>query len=92
MKPPSHKKSPRAKAAQAPSKYIERWWLKYEAAGDLGAEFPTPPDVMLDMLNSVHEHWRKRGDTSANMKEDLRHHVAVQKVFKKWRAVHGARV
>ncbi|NUO79922.1 hypothetical protein HUU05_07580 [candidate division KSB1 bacterium] len=85
-------KIPQAAKGREPGKHMEPWWLKYEAAGDLAAEFPTPPTLVLSMLNSVHAHWRNRGDTSVNMREDLRHHIAVQKVFKKWRGVHGARV
>ncbi len=86
------KKSSRAAPARIPKKYLERWWLKYEAAGDLDAEFPTPPEMVFDMLNSVHAHWRGQGNVALNMKEDLRHHTAVQKVFKKWREVYGERV
>jgi len=86
------KKPTRAVRAREHKKHIDRWWLKYEAASDLDAEFPTPPDLVLSMLNSVHEHWRNRGDISVNMREDLRHHIAMQKVFKKWREIHGERI
>ena len=88
----SGNKAPRVTGLKAYKNLIDRWWLKYEAAGDLDAEFPTPPAVVLSMLNSVHEHWRSRGDTSVNMREDLRQHITVQKVFKKWREVHGERI
>lgn len=91
MKPSSHKKSPRAKAAKIPAKYIERWWLKYEAAGDLDTEV-VPREVFFEFAESAYETWLKSGKTSAQIDADIEHHIVVQKTFKKWRKVYGDKI
>jgi len=77
---------------KARKKYIEQWWRKYEVMNAMEAEleekFPTSPEVFYDMMNSVYRNWLKSGNTAAVIEADLANHVAVQKVFKKWRKVY----
>jgi hypothetical protein len=77
-------------------KYIEQWWRKYEVMNAMEAElekkFPTPPEVFYSLMNSVYRHWLKSGKSSVVIDADLAHHIAMQKVFKKWREVYDERV
>jgi len=77
---------------KARRKYIEQWWRKYEVMNameaELEEEFPMPPEVFFDMMNSVYRNWLKSGNTSAIIEADLAHHIVMQKVFKKWREVY----
>jgi hypothetical protein len=73
-------------------KYIEQWWHKYEAMGDLDAEFPPSRKVFFDFFHSAYHAWLKSGNTSAQIEADLQHHIAMQKVFMKWREVYGDRI
>jgi len=73
-------------------KYIEQWWRKYEVMNTMEAEleekFPTPPELFYSLMNSVYHNWLKFGKTSAIIEADIAHHIAMQKVFKKWREVY----
>lgn len=77
-------------------KYIEQWWRKYETMNELENEldekFQTPPEVFYSLMNSVFRNWLKFGKTSAIIEADISHHIAMQKVFKKWREVYDTRV
>lgn len=73
-------------------KDVERWWLKYEAASNLDKEFPPHPDLTFSLLSSVHRHRLKHTHLAENLKEDSRHHIAMQKFFKKWQEIHGTRL
>ena len=74
------------------NKYIEQWWLKYEAMGNLDEEFPPSRALLFDLINSVHRHSLDSGKTSAHVAEDLAHHTTMQQIFKKWQQVHGPTV
>ena len=73
-------------------KYIEQWWRKYEAMGDLDAEFPPSRELFFELANSAYRAWLKAGNTSAHIEADLEHHIAMQKFFKRWQEVHGQRI
>lgn len=88
---PSNINSPKAKPRKAPRADLERWWLKYEAAGDLVVE-PVPPEVFFEFADSAYETWLKSGKTAAQIEADIAHHIAVQKTFKKWREVYGNQI
>jgi len=81
---------------KARKKYIEQWWRKYEVMNAMEAEleekFPTPPEVFFDLVDSAYEAWLNTGKTAAQVEADLKHHIAMQKVFKKWRKVHGEKI
>ena len=51
-------------------KYIEQWWRKYEAMGDLDAEFPPAREVFFELINSAHRARLKEGNTAAQMAEE----------------------
>ncbi|NUO78493.1 hypothetical protein HUU05_00325 [candidate division KSB1 bacterium] len=72
-------------------KYIDRWWLKYEAAGALDEEV-VPRELFFEFADSAYEAWLKSGKTAAQIEADIKHHIAVQKVFKKWREIHGDKI
>jgi hypothetical protein len=77
-------------------KYIEQWWRKYEAMAKLEKEinrkFPPAPRVFSSLMNSTHRVWRLSGKASVLIKADIEHHIAMQKLFKKWREVYDERV
>jgi len=77
-------------------KYIAQWWRKYEVMNKVDAElekkFPTPPEVFFELVDSAYEAWLKTGQTAAQIEADIKHHIAMQKVFKKWRKVHGEKI
>jgi hypothetical protein len=70
-------------------KYIEEFWHKYEAMNEIEAELPpTPRDLIFELMNSVHRAQLNSGKTSFLIDLDIEHHIAMQKVFKKWREVY----
>ncbi len=69
-------------------KYIEHWWLKYEAANDLPDE-AIPREWFFDFAESAYNTWLQNGNTATQFEADIAHHIAVQKVFKKWRKIYG---
>jgi hypothetical protein len=77
-------------------KYIEQWWRKYEAMNEVDAEldekFPTSPEVFFEFVNSAYAAWLKTGKTAAQIEADIKHHIAMQKVFTKWRTIHGEQI
>lgn len=73
-------------------KYIEQWWRKYEAMGDLDAEFPPSREVFFDFVESAYDAWIKTGKTTVQIEADIEHHIAMQKIFQKWREVHGEKI
>ncbi len=73
-------------------KYIEEFWHKYEAMGDLDAEYPPSREVFFDFVESAYHAWLDSGKTSAQIEADLEHHIAMQKVFTKWREVYGENI
>jgi len=73
-------------------KYIEEFWHKYEAMGNLDDEFPPSRELFFDFVESAYNAWLNTGKTAAQSKADLQHHIAVQKVFTKWREVHGEKL
>lgn len=74
-------------------KYIEEFWHKYEAMNELEAELPpTPREVFFDLVDSAYTAWLKTGKTATQIKADIEHHIAVRKLFKKWREVHDAKL
>ncbi len=72
-------------------KYVEHWWLKYEAADDVNAE-AMPRELFFEFAESAYEAWLKSGKTAAQIEADIEHHIAVQKTFKKWREVYGEKI
>ncbi|MCG3118059.1 MAG: hypothetical protein ALAOOOJD_00193 [bacterium] len=77
-------------------KYAEQWWRKYEVMNKVDTELektsPTPPEVFFDFVDSAYEAWLKTGKTGAQIEADIKHHIAMQKVFIKWRKVHGEKI
>lgn len=73
-------------------KYIEEFWHKYEAMGNLDEEFPPSKDVFFSSLNSVFRACLHSGKTAEHIKADIRHHIEMQKTFRKMRKAHGERV
>jgi len=77
-------------------KYIEQWWRKYEVMNamedEIEEKFPTPPELFFELVDSAYEAWLKTGKTAAQVEADIEHHIALQKVFKKWREVHGEKI
>ncbi len=93
MKKKSVKSLPRNQAVKANTKQkLDHWWQKYEAAADLDREFPPSPVLVFSLLNSVHQHRLEHAALAVNLEEDSRHHLTMQKFFKKWREVHGTRI
>jgi len=81
---------------KARKKYIEQWWRKYEAMNELDAElnakFPPSRELFFELVDSAYSAWLKTGKTKAQIEADIEHHIAMQKVFKKWREVHGEKI
>ncbi len=81
---------------KARKRYIEQWWRKYEVMNAMEAElqekFPISPEVFFELVDSAYEAWLKTGKTAAQIDADTQNHIAVQKVFKKWRKVHGEKI
>lgn len=74
-------------------KYIEEFWHKYEAMNKIEAELPpTPPELIFELMNSVHRAHLNSGKSSVLVELDIEHHIAMQKAFKKWREVHDERL
>lgn len=74
-------------------KYIEEFWHKYEAMNELEAELPpTPRELVFELMNSVHRVHLNSDKTSFLFDRDVEHHVAMQKIFKKWREVYDKRI
>ena len=78
--------------SQSLQKNPEEWWHKYEAMSNLDANFPPAREAFFDLVNSVYCYWLKSGKTATYMQEDLEHHIAMQRLFKKWQEVHGQRI
>lgn len=74
---------------QERKKYIEQWWRKYEAMGDLDAEFPPSPEAFFSCLNSTHRAMIQSGKSESHLEDDIEHHLKLQKTFVKWHRVHG---
>lgn len=81
-------KSPQIRQSK---KNSDRWWLKYEAVGDLNNEV-MPRELFFEFADSAYEAWLNSGKTAAQIEADIEHHIAVQKTFKKWREVHGDKI
>ena len=73
-------------------KYIEQFWHKYEAMEDLDAQFPPSRELLFSFPNSAYQAWLHSGRASAEIEADIEHHIAIQKVFIKWREVYGERI
>lgn len=81
---------------KARKRYIEQWWRKYEVMNkvdaDLEAKSPPARKLFFELVNSAHRAWRKTGKINVQIEADIEHHIAMQKVFKKWREVHGGTI
>ncbi len=73
-------------------KYIEQWWRKYEVANELDKEFPLPHEQIYDLMNSVHQFRLNAGYADNDLEEDMAHHIAMQKVFMKWRDIYDTSI
>lgn len=76
----------------ARNKYVSEFWHKYEAIGNLDAEFPPSREQFFSFFESAYRAWVNSGNASAQIEADVEHHIAVQSVFRKWREVHGERI
>ena len=72
-------------------KYIEEFWHKYEAMGNLDEEFPPSKEVFFSFLNSAYRAWLNSGKTSAQIEADIQHHIEMQKTFMKLRKAESRR-
>lgn len=59
---------------------------------ELEEKFPTPPEVFFDFVDSAYEAWLNTGKTAIQVEADTQHHIAMQKIFKKWRKVHDEKI
>ncbi len=73
-------------------KRLEQFWLKYRGMEDLDIRFPPSREQFFSFFDSAYQVWFKTGNTSAQIEADLQHHVEMQKIFIKWRMVHGKRI
>ncbi len=74
-------------------KYIEEFWHKYEVMNALEGELPPRPrELIFELMNSVHRAHLNSGKAPALTEIDIEHHIAMQKVFKKWREVYDESV
>lgn len=79
--------SPQTRQSQ---KNIDRWWLKYETIAHDDAI--VSHEEFIEFAGAAYEAWLQSGKTAAQIEADTEHHIAVQKVFKKWREVYGDKI
>jgi len=68
----------RQKMTEERKKYIEQWWRKYEAMGDLDAEFPPSRELVFSLVNSAYFAWLHSGNAAAHIEAEISHHICVR--------------
>jgi hypothetical protein len=69
-------------------KYIEKLRRKVQALGNLDTEHRPSQESFFELMDAHHQAWLNSEHREADIEADIAHHIAMQKIFKKWREVY----